>query len=62
MSELSVADLEEVYDHLAERIDAVGADMTETYLVKLVLLLANSNGNLEKFEQLAAVAAQDLQR
>jgi hypothetical protein len=62
MSELSVADLEEVYDHLAERIDAVGTDLTETYLVKLVLLLANANGSLEKFEQLAGVAAQDLQR
>jgi hypothetical protein len=60
MSTLSVGELEDVYDQLAERIDAVGAERAQTYLVKLVLLLANVSGSRAQFERLAELAAQDL--
>lgn len=41
MSNIRIEDLEQVYDALAESIDAVSAEKRELFLVKLALLSAN---------------------
>lgn len=45
MSKLSFADLERVYDEIAESIDAVGEAATPHFLAKLCLILANETGD-----------------
>ena len=57
---LSLPDLEQVYDLLAEAIDAAPADKTELLLVKLALLLAQDLGDRERFASLIQVALRDL--
>jgi hypothetical protein len=48
MSNISIPELEKVYDHLAESIDAIAEDKRELFLVKLALLSANQiqDGNI----------------
>ena len=48
MSNISIPELEKVYDHLAESIDAIAEDQRELFLVKLALLSANQiqDGNV----------------
>ncbi|WP_122902056.1 hypothetical protein [Acinetobacter sp. B51(2017)] len=48
MSNISIPELEKVYDHLAESIDAIAEDKRELFLVKLALLSANhiQDGNV----------------
>ncbi|WP_298144292.1 hypothetical protein [uncultured Acinetobacter sp.] len=41
MNTISIDNLEKVYDHLAESIDAIPAEKRELFLVKLALLSAN---------------------
>ena len=57
---LSLPDLEQVYDLLAEAIGAAPADKTELLLVKLALLLAQDLGDRERFASLIQVALRDL--
>ena len=59
-TELTVAALESVYDLLASRIDQVGPEKTELFLVKLALLNANALGDAELFRTQLDAAAADL--
>ncbi len=58
--ELAIADLETVYDQLAQAIDTAGADKAELFLVKLALLNANALGDAALFAQHLQAALQDL--
>ena len=55
-----IAGLETVYDQLATAIDAVGAEKSELFLVKLALLAANRLGDAALFGELIATAQRDL--
>lgn len=57
---LDIADLEQVYDALANAIDQAGSDKSELFLVKLALLNAKALGDPQKFEAQIAAALQDL--
>jgi hypothetical protein len=57
---LPIADLETVYDSLATALDAVPADKTELFLVKLALLNAQALGSADRFAQQLQAAQQDL--
>lgn len=52
MSTISIQDLEKVYDHLAESIDAIPVEKRELFLVKLALLSANQIQDGATFLQL----------
>ena len=52
MSTISISDLEQVYDHLAESIDALPMEKRELFLVKLALLSANKIQDGSIFQQL----------
>lgn len=56
---MNVADLERVYDRLAEAIDRKGND-SELFLVKLALLAAEALNDVERFDALIECAVQDL--
>lgn len=56
---MNVADLERVYDRLAEAIDRTDND-SELFLVKLALLAAEALNDVERFDQLIECAMQDL--
>lgn len=56
------ADLETTYAALAEQIDAVGPDNTQVFLAKLVLLLAQKNGDLAEVKNCIDSAAASLMR
>ena len=58
---LDIAQLETVYDTLAEAIDQAGPEKTELFLVKLALLQAQAQGDAQHFAQLTQRALQDLQ-
>jgi hypothetical protein len=58
--ELAIADLETVYDQLAQAIDTAGADKAELFLVKLALLNANALADAALFGQHLQAALQDL--
>jgi hypothetical protein len=60
MPELSTAELELVYDHLAQSIDRVGPEQAPLYLTKLALLSAGALGSLQIFVELSNKAIQDL--
>lgn len=57
---LTIADLELVYDALANAIDAAGPDKTELFLVKLALLNANALAAPGVMQQHIQAALQDL--
>ncbi|WP_417284057.1 DUF2783 domain-containing protein [Comamonas sp.] len=57
---LDIGALEAVYDQLATAIDAVGAEKSELFLVKLALLAANRLGDAGLVGELIATAQQDL--
>ena len=52
MSHILIDDLEKIYDHLAETIDAVDTAQRELFLVKLALLSANQIKDSSVFVQL----------
>lgn len=60
MSQLAVAELEVVYDALAEAINQVGTDKESLFLTKLILLLANQVGEQAQVEQAISTALCDL--
>lgn len=57
---LTVPGLEDVYDALASAIDQAGPDNTELFLVKLVLLQANTLGDPTVTQKHIDAALQDL--
>ncbi|MGO9356323.1 MAG: hypothetical protein ACLP1D_01465 [Xanthobacteraceae bacterium] len=57
---LSTAELEQVYDLLAEAIDATPDDKRALMLAKLSLALANLVGDPAKVSAAVAAAARDL--
>lgn len=57
---LNIAGLEQVYDALAQAIDAAGPEKREIFLVKLALLNANALADANVFAQHLQVALQDL--
>jgi hypothetical protein len=60
MSQLTTADLEVVYDQLAQAIDRAGPDKSELFLVKFALLAAQALGDAGQFSALTEAALQDL--
>ncbi|MEY2687244.1 MAG: hypothetical protein RL375_1442 [Pseudomonadota bacterium] len=57
---LPVADLETVYDTLAQAIDRTPPGKSELYLVKLALLMANELGSAQRVADLSDMALLDL--
>ncbi len=57
---LSTADLEQLYDRLAEAIDAAGPDRAPVLLTKLALLAAGRIGDAALFADLIEEAGRDL--
>jgi len=49
---IAIDNLEKVYDHLAESLDAIPAEKRELFLVKLALLSANQIQEESTFVQL----------
>lgn len=61
MTTLSLTDLEQVYDQLAEAIDQADAQQQSAlFLTKLSLLCAQQLGDATVFEQLIQTALADL--
>jgi len=59
-AELSVDDLERVYDSLAEAIDNVGPEKEALFLAKLVLILANDLGDRARILADIEMAERDI--
>lgn len=57
---IAVAELEHVYDALAEGIDAATPEKSELFLTKLALLLANEIGKSDLVGRCIADALKDL--
>jgi hypothetical protein len=57
---LNIAQIETVYDTLAQAIDQAGPDQTELFLVKLAMLQAQALGNETLFAELTQRALKDL--
>jgi hypothetical protein len=57
---MNQADLEAVYSALALKIDEVGTEKSEVFLAKLVLLLAQKNGDLAQVQTCIDDAAKSL--
>lgn len=60
MNELSVSDLEQIYDTLAMAIDQATPEKSELFLVKLALLSAQALGDAKQFTALTESALNDL--
>lgn len=60
MANLSIPELERVYDNLALAIDAATPQHAELFLVKLAILAAEALGDAERFNTLIAAASEDL--
>lgn len=60
MNTLTVHDLEQVYDVLADALDQATPAKAELFLVKLALLSAQALGNAHTFTELTQSALQDL--
>lgn len=60
MAEMTVEQLEAVWSHLAETVDAVGPERAALFLSKLALLLGNAIGDAETVDRLIDVARADL--
>lgn len=58
MSTLTLEELEQVYDVLAQSLDK--AAKAELFLVKLALLSAQALGSAQRFNELVESALQDL--
>ena len=59
-SALTVAELETVYDLLAQSIDRAGTEKTSLFLVKLALLNANALADVARFQDHLEAALQYL--
>lgn len=61
MSVLEFEELEQVYETLAQGIDAAGPAHELLYLSKLSVLLAHRLGDLAAFRECCAIAAGEVQ-
>ncbi|MCP5266990.1 MAG: hypothetical protein H6934_12810 [Burkholderiaceae bacterium] len=59
-STLPFAELEDLYDRLAEAIDAVDPGRRDVFLTKLALCLAHELGDRERIWRAIDVAGRDL--
>lgn len=57
---LSVDELEDVWERLAEAIDRAGPEREALFLAKLAVLLANAVGDRARVERLIETALEDL--
>ena len=57
---LTIPELEQVYDTLAQAIDQAGPELSEKFLVKLALLNANALADPVFFQEQVAAALRDL--
>lgn len=57
---LSFADLEAVYDRLADAIDTAGEDKAKLFLAKLAMISANLIADRAMFESAVDAALRDL--
>lgn len=57
---MTPADLETVYEAMAEQLDAIDPGKRELFLAKLVLLLSNELADAERVRQRIAEAADNL--
>lgn len=60
MNTLTAADLEVVYDVLADALDQATPAKAELFLAKLALLSAHALGDAQAFTELTQCALQDL--
>ncbi len=60
MTALTIPQLEQVYDALAQAIDQAGPERTELFLTKLSLLLANEIADDARVQTLIESALRDL--
>lgn len=60
MPELSDEQLEDLWERLAQAIEAAGPERTPLFLSKLVLLMGRALGEPAEIERLIAVARADL--
>lgn len=58
--QLTITDLETVYDQLADALDQAAEGKRELFLVKLALLSAQALGDAEQFMALTRTALLDL--
>jgi len=58
---MTPADLETVYEAMAEQLDAVPPGKRELFLAKLVLLLSNDLADAERVRQRITEAADNLE-
>ncbi|MGH8463395.1 MAG: DUF2783 domain-containing protein [Pseudomonas sp.] len=58
--QLTITDLETVYDQLADALDQAAEGKRELFLVKLALLSAQALGDAEQFLALTRTALLDL--
>jgi len=59
-TQLSITDLEAVYDALAQAIDQAGPERSELFLVKLALLNAQTLGSAQAVREQIERALRDL--
>ena len=57
---MNPADIETVYEALAERLDRIEPDKRALFLAKLALLLAHDIGDADRVQRLIAEAAANL--
>lgn len=57
---MTSADLETVYEALAEKLDAVDAGKRELYLAKLALLMAHELADADRVRQLISESANNI--
>ncbi len=60
MATLSVEELEQVYELLAEAIDEVGAEHEAEFLTKMALALAERLGDPELVREAVEIAKRDI--
>lgn len=60
MTSLTIPQLEQVYDCLAEAIDQAGPERTELFLSKLSLLMADAIGDEQRVAALVKTALLNL--
>ncbi|ATP45119.1 DUF2783 domain-containing protein [Pseudomonas putida] len=58
--QLTISDIEHLYDQLAGTLDQISAAKRELFLVKLALLSAHALGDAEQFQALTHTALLDL--
>jgi hypothetical protein len=58
---LSLADLEAIFDRLSEAIDTAGEDKAKLFLAKLAMISANIIADRSRFEDAIEIALRDLQ-